>query len=140
MKSRTKSIASRLAMHIAIVAFALVLPHAASAQELATGTVWVNQNKSTLTLASFDPNTGLLTGTFVTGVGCGVGTVRPMTGFYNQGAITFTVNFQECNSATSWSGQISTAGNQILSLWYLAVSGTPAWNSVLAGADVFTRQ
>ncbi len=135
-----KSIALRIVIRLAAVVFALVLPHAAGAQELAAGTVWVNENNSAMTLTSVDPTTGLMTGTFVTGVGCGVGVEWPLSGFYNQGAITFTVNFQECQSATSWSGQISTAGNQIVSLWYLAMSGFPAWNSILAGTDVFTRQ
>lgn len=127
-------------LRIAALLLALSVPHAAGAADLAAGTVWVNENNSTMTLTSMDPTTGLLSGTFVTGVGCGVGTVRPLSGFYNQGAITLTVNFQECNSATAWSGQLSSAGDQIVALWYLAVSGTPAWNSILAGTDVFTRQ
>jgi hypothetical protein len=135
-----KSIALRIALRIAAVVFAVSLPFAAGAQDLAAGTVWVNQNNSAMTLTSVDPNTGLMTGTFVTGVGCGVGVVRPLSGFYNQGAITFTVNFQECQSATSWSGQMNTMGNQIVTLWYLAVSGPPAWNSVMAGSDVFIRR
>ncbi len=135
-----KSIALRIVIRLAAVVFTLVLPHAAGAQELAAGTVWVNENNSAMTLTSVDPTTGLMTGTFVTGVGCGVGVVRPLTGFYNQLAITFTVNFQECQSATSWSGQMNPTGNQIVTLWYLAVSGPPAWNSIIAGTDVFTRQ
>jgi len=127
-------------LRIAAVAFALCLSHAAGAQTLAAGSVWKNENNSTMTLTSVDPTTGLLTGTFVTGVGCGQGKARPLTGFYNQGAITFTVNFEDCNSATAWSGQVTTAGNQIVTLWYLAVSGAPAWDSTLAGSDVFTLQ
>lgn len=140
MKSTAFRTGLRAALRIAAVLFAVSLPVAAGAQELAAGTVWVNANNSTMTLTSVDPTTGLITGTFVTGVGCGVGVVRPLTGFYNQGAITLTVNFQDCQSATSWTGQLSATGNQIVTLWYLAVSGTPAWNSILAGTDVFTRQ
>ena len=140
MKSIALRTALRTAIRLAAVVFALVLPHAAGAQELAAGTVWVNENNSAMTLTNVDPTTGLMTGTFVTGVGCGVGVVRPLSGFYNQGAITFTVNFQECQSATSWSGQMSSTGSQIVTLWYLAVSGPPAWNSVMAGSDVFIRR
>ncbi len=129
-----------MVLRIAAIVFVLFLPHAAGAQELAAGTVWVNENNSTMTLTSVDPTTGLMTGTFETGVGCGVGVVRLLSGFYNQGAITMTVNFQECQSATSWTGQMNSTGTQIVTLWYLAVSGPPAWDSVLAGSDVFTRQ
>jgi hypothetical protein len=129
-----------IALRIAAVILAVSLPHAAGAQDLAAGTAWVNENGSIMTLTNVDPTTGLMTGTFVTAVGCGVGKVRPLTGFYNQLAITFTVNFQECQSATSWSGQMNQASNRIVTLWYLAVSGPPAWNSILAGTDVFTRQ
>lgn len=127
-------------LRIAAVTLALCLSHAAGAQTLAAGSVWKNENNSTMTLTSVDPTTGLIAGTFVTGVGCGVGKARPLSGFYNQGAITLTVNFQECNSATAWSGHLSAAGDQIVTLWYLAVSGVPAWDSILAGTDVFTRQ
>jgi uncharacterized membrane protein len=141
LQERTmKSTALRTALRIAAVLFAVSLPVAAGAQDLAAGSVWVNANNSTMTLTSVDPTTGLMTGTFVTGVGCGVGVVRPLSGFFNQGAITLTVNFQDCQSATSWTGQLSGTGNQIVTLWYLAVSGTPAWNSIIAGTDVFTRQ
>ncbi len=120
--------------------FVLGLARMAQAQDLAAGSIWINQNNSKLLISSVDPNTGLMTGIFATGVGCGVGVQRPMTGFYNQGAMTFTVNFQECNSATSWSGQLSATGTQIMTLWYLASSGTPQWNSIIAGTDTFTLQ
>lgn len=135
-----RTIALRSAACLAAAALALALTQGAAAQDLAAGSVWKNENNSTMTINSVDPNTGLISGTFETGVGCGVGTPRPLSGFYNQGAITLTVNFEDCNSATAWSGQVTAAGNQIVTLWYLAVSGTPAWDSVLAGTDVFTLQ
>ena len=53
-----KSIALRTALRLAAVVFALVLPHAAGAQELAAGTVWVNENNSAMTLTNVDPTTG----------------------------------------------------------------------------------
>ncbi len=120
--------------------FVLGLARMAQAQDLAAGSIWINQNNSKLLISSVDPNTGLMTGIFATGVGCGVGVQRPMTGFYNQGAMTFTVNFQECNSATSWSGQLSATGTQIMTLWDLSSSGRPQWNSILSGTDTFTLQ
>ena len=80
---------------------------------------------------------GLISGTYVTAVGCGAGRTRPLTGWYNASAITFTVNFQECNSATSWTGNIDTAGTTIKTLWQLTVSGPPQWNSIYANTDTF---
>ncbi len=52
--------------------------------------------------------------------------------------MTFTVNWQECNSLTSWTGNYST--NTLTTLWLLTVSGPPKWNSIIAGADTFTLQ
>ncbi len=81
---------------------------------------------------------GLISGTYVTAVGCGAGKVRPLRGWYNKDAITFTVNWQECNSLTSWTGNVALSGATIVTLWQLTVSGTPKWNSIIAGADTFT--
>ncbi len=120
----------------------LVVGHGAVAvaqQPLAAGSVWVNQLGSTMTINSFGAN-GLITGSYVTAVGCGAGTQRPLTGWYNGGATTFTVNFQECNSATSWTGNFGPQGISIVTLWQLAVSGEPTWESILAGADTFKPQ
>ena len=97
-----RTIALRSAPCLAAAALALALTQGAAAQDLAAGSVWKNENNSTMTINSVDPNTGLIAGTFETGVGCGVGTPRPLSGFYNQGAITLTVNFEDCNSATAW--------------------------------------
>ncbi len=101
--------------------------------------VWVNELGSTMTIQSVGAD-GLITGTYVTAVGCGAGTVRPLRGWYNKGAITFTVNWQECNSLTSWTGNVASSGATIVTLWLLSVSGPPKWNSIIAGADTFTLQ
>jgi hypothetical protein len=52
--------------------------------------------------------------------------------------MTFTVNWQECNSITSWTGNYN-AGTTT-TLWLLTVSGPPQWNSINAGTDIFTLQ
>ncbi len=110
------------------------------AQEpLAASSVWVNELGSTMTIQTVGSD-GLITGTYVTAVGCGAGKVRPLRGWYNGGAITFTVNWQECSSLTSWTGNVSATSPTIETLWQLAVSGPPAWNSIIAGADRFTLQ
>ena len=108
-------------------------------QAPAAQSVWINELGSTMTIASVGSD-GQITGTYVTAVGCGAGTVRPLTGWYNQGAITFTVNWQGCSSLTSWTGTVGTAGSTIDTLWYLVLSGPPQWNSIVAGTDSFTLQ
>ena len=73
-------------------------------------------------------------------VGCGAGTPFPLSGWWNNQAITFTVNWQQCNSLTAWTGhRTSAGGSRIVTLWYLAVAGPPQWNSTVAGTDTFTQ-
>ncbi len=110
---------------------------AAAQQAPAVASVWVNELGSTMTIKSMEPD-GFIIGSYVSAVGCGAGKVRPLSGWYNKGAITFTVNWQECNSLTSWTGTLS--GLTIATLWQLTLSGPPKWNSFIAGADTFTQQ
>ncbi len=116
----------------------IVYSGAAAAQQLTTGAtyVWVNELGSKMT-TSWGTD-GLISGTYVTAVGCGAGTVRPLTGWWNNSAMTFTVNWQACNSLTSWTGNYN--AGKITTLWLLTVSGPPQWNSIVAGADTFTLQ
>ncbi len=124
----------------ALTIASLVQSWPAAAQEpLAVSSVWINELGSTMTIQTVGSD-GLITGTYVTAAGCGVGTVRPLRGWYNNGAITFTVNWQECNSLTSWTGNLTSSGVTIATLWLLALSGPPEWNSINAGADTFTLQ
>jgi hypothetical protein len=121
------------------LAFMLIVVPAAFGQFPPGTTRWKNQRGSTLVLN----NTGssALTGTFTTAVGCGQGVARPITGTYNGYAVSFTANFAECKSITAWNGMLHTASPmQIQTLWYLSTAGAPQWNSIVAGADTFTRQ
>ncbi len=122
----------------AMLIVSIVYGGPAVAQQLTAGAtyVWVNELGSKMT-TSWGAD-GLITGTYVSAVGCGAGTVRPLTGWWNNAAITFTVNWQDCNSLTSWTGNYN-AGT-IATLWLLTVSGPPQWNSIIAGADTFTLQ
>lgn len=130
---------------LAIVLAALwvtLLSHVALAAGPAVGTssVWVNQLGSTMTITI--ASDGSVTGTYVSAVGCGAGTSFPLAGWYNNLAITFTVNWQHCDSLTAWTGHWIASGSQqqFVTLWYLAVGGTVAWDSTVAGADTFTLQ
>ena len=122
----------------ALTIASLVQGWAAAAQQLTVGATytWVNELGSKMT-TSWGAD-GLITGTYVSAVGCGAGTVRPLTGWWNNAAMTFTVNWQECNSLTSWTGNYG--AGKITTLWQLTVSGPPKWNSIIAGADTFTLQ
>lgn len=101
---------------------------------------WVNQlgSKMVITISS----TGVVSGTYVSAVGCGAGNPYPVAGWYNNLAISFTVNWQTCNSLTSWTGHLVASGStlQFDTLWYLALGGTVQWNSTVAGHDTFTYQ
>ncbi|MBV8093658.1 MAG: hypothetical protein JOY71_01580 [Acetobacteraceae bacterium] len=107
---------------------------------LEAGSVWKNQRGSTMRITQLDQQTGAMSGNFVTAVGCGAGRERPLAGFFNQGALVFAVTFQECGSATAWTGTLNPAGDQITTLWHLARGGEAKWDSIIAGADQFTRQ
>ena len=122
----------------AMLIVSIVYGGPAVAQQLTAGAtyVWVNELGSKMT-TSWGAD-GLISGTYVTAVGCGAGTPKPLTGWWNNSAMTFTVNWQECNSLTSWTGNYST--NTLTTLWLLTVSGPPQWNSIIAGADTFTLQ
>ncbi len=129
-----------------IVCWALLCasPQAAQAQaKLTAGSSWVNELGSVLTINTVAAN-GLMTGTYVTKVGCDAGRPQPMTGWYyggsSGGAITFSVNWQSCNSVTSWSGQYNYSNNSFQTLWYLTAAAAPTWNGITAGTDTFVPQ
>lgn len=111
--------------------------------KLTAGSSWVNELGSVLTINTIAPN-GLMTGTYVTKVGCSAGTPQPMTGWYYSGstggAITFSVYWQSCNSVTSWSGQYNYSNASFQTLWYLTAAAAPSWNGINAGTDTFVPQ
>jgi hypothetical protein len=67
-----------------------------------------------------------------------------MTGWYHGagsgGAVTFSVNWNGCNSVTTWAGQYSNATGQFRALWHLAVASVPVWNGIVAGSHFFVPQ
>lgn len=135
---------TRLRLAAAAVAFlgAAMLPAQAQTR-LTAGSSWVNELGSVLTIVSVAAN-GQLTGTYVTNVGCDAGQPQPITGWYYNGntggAITFSVNWQGCNSVTSWTGQFNYNTGNFQALWYLALASAPAWNGINAGSDTFVQQ
>lgn len=79
---------------------------------------------------------GSISGSYISAVGCGVGVERRLVGWINGSAITFTVSFGECGSATSWVGHIDDAG-VISGIWTLARGRDNDWNAMLTGSSVF---
>ena len=81
-----------------------------------------------LTITNIGAN-GLLSGTYVTSVGCSAGQPQAMPGWYygtdNGGAITFSVAWQGCNSVTTWSGQVNTQTGGFQTLWFLTAAWRP---------------
>jgi hypothetical protein len=120
-----------------------VLTPAQAQTKLTAGSSWVNELGSVLTINNIASN-GLMSGTYVTNVGCDAGQPQPMTGWYYSGqtggAMTFSVIWQGCNTVTSWSGQYNYSNSNIQTLWYLAAASAPAWNGINAGADTFVPQ
>jgi len=96
---------------------------------------FVNQSGSTMSL-SIDKS-GIIKGQYITALGCGIGKTRPLTGWRNGKAIIFSVNFEECESITSWVGH-SDDLSEIETIWTL-VKGNNDWNMKLTGISHFKR-
>ena len=130
---------------VAIIALAVctTLASAQGQTKMTSGSSWVNELGSVLTITNIAPS-GLMTGTYVTNAGCGAGTPQPMTGWYyagsTGGAMTFSVYWATCNSVTSWSGQYNYNTSTFQTLWYLTLASAPAWNGISAGTDTFVPQ
>ncbi len=106
--------------------------------------VWQNEYQST---ANFTVAGASVSGTYTSMVSGTGGTISgSITGWVSGDTIAFTVNWPTINpSMTTWVGQIiiGPSSQPILeTLWYLVTDisedPTQVWQSVLAGADVFT--
>jgi hypothetical protein len=115
----------------------------AKSKPFAAAESWRNELGSTLTITSYNSNTGQFVGTYTTAVaspGCqSVGKPQAMVGWFNatSNAMTFSVNWLPagCNSVTSWSGQLN-ANNQITTIWTL--TGAMGWANMNVGTNTFS--
>ncbi|MCC8959636.1 avidin [Bradyrhizobium sp. Pear77] len=104
---------------------------------------WTNQYGSTLSVDSFNQNTGAISGTYTNNASnsCDEGVPQAVSGWLaqtSQGtAISFTVNFAGCGSTTVWTGQLNSASG-FQGLWLLSLAEPVVWNGISAGADTFT--
>lgn len=111
--------------------------------KLAAGLSWIADDGTVLAITAVAPN-GQLTGTVTTPAGCDAKKPQPMTGWYVPagagGALAFSVNWEGCNSVTTWSAQYSNATGTFRALWHLAIASGPVWNGIVAGAHFFVPQ
>ena len=107
---------------------------------------WKNELKSEMTL-NVDAQ-GNVSGKYRTGVGA-PGPIEEfsLVGFASDDLLSFTVNFGDHGSLTSWSGQhtVENGAETIKTLWLLARNikdlDEPAelWGAVMSGYNNFTR-
>lgn len=103
--------------------------------------IWYNELGSTMTIETFDGAN--FSGVYASAVGQNGSANGVLAGTINGNAIGFTVNWQSAaTSVTSWNGVILADGNTPIfyTLWHLASSPASigeAWESILAGADIF---
>jgi hypothetical protein len=112
----------------------LLTPLAASAQVLPSFSTWENQRTSTLSVGFV--NGDHFDGWFVNraaGFQC-QNIPYPVTGtILPNGAITFTVNFTNCETVTYWKGRVT--GSQMPTSWILYYKGIQR----MTGNDLFKK-
>jgi len=96
---------------------------------------FTNQAGSSMSFAIDEK--GAIKGSYISALGCGIGKKRPLTGWRNAKAITFSVNFEDCGSVTSWVGHSSDL-KEIETIWTL-VRGDESWDMKLTGISHFKR-
>jgi hypothetical protein len=90
-------------------------------------------------------NTGTLTGTFTSTVGCKAGVNKPMPimGVYSGNAISLSINFPECHSVVAITGNINADASELQTLWLRAGDVKDAagknWDSNVVGSDYFRK-
>jgi hypothetical protein len=121
-----------------------LLPYAESADGKVFSPVgaWNNELGSTMTVDQFDGTN--FSGTYSSAVSAdGTSAKGTLWGTIAGGSIAFLVNWKaEFPSVTAWSGLVLSDGKTtaIHTLWHLASTpdaDTDAWESILAGADLF---
>jgi len=96
---------------------------------------FVNQAGSTMSFTLDEQ--GAIKGNYTSALGCGIGKQRPLVGWRNIKAITFSVIFEECGSVASWVGH-SDDLVEIETIWTL-VRGKESWDMKLTGVSHFKR-
>jgi len=126
-----KRLGSKIFLALGIL---LLMPLAASAQVLPSFSTWENQRTSTLSVGFV--NGDHFDGWFVNraaGFQC-QNIPYPVTGtILPNGAITFVVNFTNCETVTYWKGRV--VGSQMPTKWILYYKGIQR----MTGEDLFRK-
>ncbi|MCP4341076.1 MAG: hypothetical protein GY799_19855 [Desulfobulbaceae bacterium] len=125
--------------HIGIIITGLLLHSSISIADdckIPSGNAWTNELGSEMTV-NIDTS-GAITGTYSSAVGCGAGKPRPMAGFCNGYAVTFSVSWQECGATTAWNGTYG--DGTITTLWQFVSAKKPSWDSIMAGSNTFKQK
>ncbi len=118
-----------------LVAATLTVQATQAAQADESDSLWY-QNAAGSRMELIFSDTGGLSGTYVSALGCAKDTPAPLIGWSNGKAITFTVNFGDCGSITSWAGHVNDDGT-IDTIWTLSRGETSEWNTLLTGSAHF---
>lgn len=131
-----------LGLTFALSACAVADDNPKGATDLFSG-LWENDRGSQVT---FENENGALSGVYQTNRGQPDKSKKfPLTGFASGDQITFTVNFKNYGSMTSWTGQLTedSDGPYIRTLWHLTrdvaddAEDGDLWKSITAGASDF---
>jgi hypothetical protein len=107
-----------------------------------------NQRGSTMTLTfhTVKNHIGTISGTFTTAVGsckADVGAPMPVTGFFNNNAVSIAIDFVDCESVATMAGNLVDHQTALDTLWLVtSVTKDPMhknWNSNLIGSDYFKK-
>lgn len=104
--------------------------------QLPSGKRWDNHKGTKVTLDLSE--TGLISGTYLTKIGCGAGTPHPLTGFCDGYAVVFSIIQPECESITTWSGVFD--HNALDVIWHRVSAERPTGDSIHTGSDKFVRE
>lgn len=113
----------------------LILPPA-HGQE--TRSLRFQNDKGSIAEFTHNISTGDINGHYISALGCAVDKPYPLKGWINGNAISFTVNFGDCNSITAWVGHFEN-DTHFKTIWTLSKGGSNDWNTLLTGASTFTR-
>ena len=100
------------------------------------GKTWSNELGSEMQLAI--NSSGIISGRYKTALGCGKDKWRDLSGVCNGYAVTFSVNWQECDAITAWSGTYE--NGKLTTFWHMVSAKTPKWDSIISGTDTFIQK
>jgi hypothetical protein len=112
--------------------------------------IWGNELKSTLEISSINPDSGMIEGVYSSPSGTSgekfkligwINNAQPKPGKDNVKVISFSVQWGQYGSVTSWSGYCSDVKGtpKITTIWNLVRSNSDiSWDHIITNSDTFT--